>query len=197
MPTGPIPTPQPYGPQPKPICAFAGANGSATAQRPSVATAKAPTLLNRLAALVEKRYSDLVDISVKGADILDVVAAHKDSLPSTVAALKTFTQDWDTNLSIPCTNAAGQTIGQIHPSLEGSVCWQLWVVSAEQLKDPGGYTGDGPMPTSTNASVKSAAFRAQVGQMLALPFGSQPSDVALLLARALVDARGFLPGDVL
>ena len=102
--------------------------------------------------LLSVRNQDLVDISVKGADILDIVAAHRSALPSTVAALKTFTQDWDTNLSIPCTNSAGQTVGQLHPSLEGSTCWQLWVLSAEQTKNPGGYTGDGPTPAPSTAS---------------------------------------------
>jgi virulence factor Mce-like protein len=156
----------------------------------------APTLLNTIATLVSEHYTDLVDISVKGADILDIVAAHRSALPSTVAALKTFTQDWDTNLSIPCTNAAGQRIEQLHPSLAGSTCWQLWVLSAEQLKNPGGYTGDGPMPAPTTATA-AAAFRAQVRQMLALPFGVQPSDVALLLNQVLTDDHGLLPEKLL
>ncbi|TMK81713.1 MAG: MCE family protein [Actinobacteria bacterium] len=157
----------------------------------------APTVLNKLADLVDNHYQDLVDISVKGADILDIVAAHRSALPSTVAALKTFTQDWDTNLSIPCTNSAGQTVGQLHPSLEGSTCWQLWVLSAEQTKNPGGYTGNGPTPAPATASSADprilAAYRAQVGQLLALPFGTQPSDVALLMNGALVDGRGLIP----
>jgi virulence factor Mce-like protein len=154
----------------------------------------APTLLNKLATLVNDHYADLVDISVKGADILDIVAAHRGALPSTVAALKTFTQDWDTNLAIPCTNAAGQTVGQLHPSLEGSTCWQLWVLSAEQMKNPGGYTGNGPTPApATSSSITAAAYNAQVRQFLALPFGVQPSDIALLLDRALIDDRGLLP----
>ena len=160
----------------------------------------APTFLQQLADLVSRHYNDLVDISVKGADILDIVAAHRGALPSTVAALKTFTQDWDTNLAIPCTNAAGQTVGQLHPTLEGSTCWQLWVVSAEQLKSPGGYTGDGPVPlppSQNSPAVTSAAFRAQVREMLALPFGTEPSDVALLMSGALTDRRGLLPGSVL
>jgi len=157
----------------------------------------APTVLDRVAALIEARYTDLVDISVKGADILDLVASHRNALPSTVAALKTFTQDWDTNLSIPCTNAAGQTIGQMYPSLKGTTCWQLWVVSAEQLKDPGGYTGDGPMPAPTTASINSAVYRAQVRQLLALPFGSDASDLDLLLLRALTDGHGLIPESLL
>ena len=129
---------------------------------------------------------------MKGADILDIVAAHRSALPSTVAALKTFTQDWDTNLSIPCTNAAGQRIEQLHPSLAGSTCWELWVVSAEQMKSPGGYTGDGPTPAPATATA-AAAYRAQVRQLLAMPFGVQPSDVALLLNSVLTDDRGLIP----
>src|SRR5262249_54018709 len=112
----------------------------------------APTVLNKLADLVTNHYQDLVDISLKGADILDLVAAHRSALPSTVAALKTFTQDWDTNLSIPCPNSAGQTIGQFHPSLQGSTCWQLWVLTAEANKTPGGYSGDGPVPAPATAN---------------------------------------------
>jgi phospholipid/cholesterol/gamma-HCH transport system substrate-binding protein len=157
----------------------------------------APTLLNKLAALVNDHYNDLVDISVKGADILDIVAAHRSALPSTVAALKTFTQDWDTNLAIPCTNSSGQTVGQLHPSLEGSTCWQLWVLTAEAMKNPGGYTGNGPVPapaTSSGADAKTAAaYRAQVRQLLALPFGTEPSTVALLLNAALTDDGGLIP----
>jgi len=161
----------------------------------------APTVLNKLADLVNNHYQDLVDISIKGADILDLVAAHRNALPSTVAALKTFTQDWDTNLSIPCTNAAGKTIGQLHPSLEGSTCWQLWVLSAEQNKNPGGYTGNGPVPAPTTANGAdpkiAAAYRAQVRQLLALPFGSDPSEVAFLLSGALTNGSGLIPEQLL
>ena len=160
----------------------------------------APTFLTQLADLVTRHYNDLVDISVKGADILDIVAAHRGTLPATVAALKTFTQDWDTNLSIPCTNSAGHTIGQLHASLQGTTCWQLWVVSAEQMKNPGGYTGNGPVPLppdQNSPGVTSAAFRAQVREMLAMPFGTEPSDVALLMSGALADHRGLIPESVL
>jgi hypothetical protein len=68
------------------------------------------------------------------------------------------------------------------------------VLSAEQMKNPGGYTGDGPTPAPTTTSATAAAaFKAQVRQLLALPFGVQPSDLALLLDRALIDERGLLP----
>jgi virulence factor Mce-like protein len=159
----------------------------------------APTVLNKLADLVNNHYQDLVDISIKGADILDLVAAHRSALPSTIASLKTFTQDWDTNLSIPCTNSAGQTIGQLHPSLEGSTCWQLWNLTAEANKTPGGYTGDGPVPAPVTASgaTTAAAFRAQVRQLLALPYGSDPSEVAFFLSGALTNGSGLIPEQLL
>lgn len=161
----------------------------------------APTVLNKLADLVNNNYQDLVDISVKGADILDLVAAHRSVLPSTVAALKTFTEDWVTNLSIPCTNSAGKTVGQLAPSLEGSTCWQIWELTAEANKTPGGYSGDGPVPASATASGAdpkvAAAFRAQVRQLLALPFGSYPSEVAFLLSRAFTDGGGLIPEQLL
>ena len=160
----------------------------------------APTVLNKLADLVSNHYQDLVDISLKGADILDVVAAHRSALPSTVAALKTFTEDWDTNLSIPCTNAAGQTIGQLHPELAGTTCWQLWELTAEQQKNPGGYTGDGPMPAPPTASADpkiAAAYRAQVRQLLALPFGTDPSQVDYFLSDVLSNSSGLIPEQLL
>lgn len=159
----------------------------------------APTVLNKLADLVNNHYQDLVDISIKGADILDLVAAHRSALPSTVASLKTFVQDWDTNLSIPCKNSDGQTIGQLHPSLEGTTCWQLWELTAEATKTPGGYTGDGPVPAPVTASgaTTAAAFRAQVRQLLALPFGSDPSEVAFFLSSALTDGSGLIPEQLL
>src|SRR4030095_4384608 len=74
MPTGPIPTPQPYGPQPNPICAFAGANGSATAQRPSIATAKAPSRLNRrfcLSVVMAILHSSCTQRDYTGNDCAD------------------------------------------------------------------------------------------------------------------------------
>ncbi len=160
----------------------------------------APTVLNKLADLVTNHYQDLVDISLKGADILDIVAAHRGALPSTVASLKTFTQDWDTNLSIPCTNSAGQTIGQMHPSLQGTTCWQLWELTAEANKNPGGYNGNGPVPAPTNASSDpkvAAAYRAQVRQLLALPFGAEPSDLAFFLSAAFTDGSGLIPEQLL
>jgi hypothetical protein len=68
------------------------------------------------------------------------------------------------------------------------------VLSAEQMKNPGGYTGDGPTPArATSSAVTAAAYKAQVRQFLALPFGVQPTDVALLLDRALIDERGLIP----
>jgi hypothetical protein len=55
-----------------------------------------------------------------------------------------------------------------------------------------------PIPPSSNSpAVTSAAFRAQVRQMLALPFGDEPSDVALLLSAAFADPGGLLPESVL
>lgn len=161
----------------------------------------APTVLNKLADLVNNHYQDLVDISVKGADILDIVAAHRSALPSTVAGLKTFTQDWDTNLSVPCANAAGQTVGEMYPSLEGSTCWQIWQLTAEAEKTPGGYTGNGPMPAPSNASSTdpktAAAFRAQVRQLLALPFGTDPSAVAYFMSAVLSGGNGLIPEQLL
>ena len=156
----------------------------------------APTWLDIVAKLTEARYKDLVDLSVKGADVLDLVAQHRFRLPPTVSALKNFTQDWVTNLSTPCRNAAGQTLGDpdFHPSLAGTTCWQVWITSGEKQKSPGGYGPEGPTPDGAAASI---AYRAQLTELLALPFGSRPTPLELMLYRAFLTPRGMLPEEML
>jgi virulence factor Mce-like protein len=154
-----------------------------------------PTWLDVVAELVQQRYRDLVDLSVKGADILDVVAAHRTVLPSTVAGLKTFTQNWVTNLSTPCEDAGGMTVGQKHPSLAGSTCWQIWIVSEEKDKAPGGYD-DATRPTP-GPSIAAAAYVAQLRQLLALPFGTEPTGLQRLFFAPIRDARGLIPEGLL
>jgi virulence factor Mce-like protein len=152
-----------------------------------------PRWLDVLAQIVEARYNDLVDLSVKGVDILDLVSQHRFALPSTVENLKDFTQDWVTNLSAPCRKASGETLGDadFHPTLKGSTCWQVWIVSAEKNRTPGGYDST-TRPTPGSATV-SAAFRSQLTQMLAMPFGTEPTPIQLFLYRAIVNADGLIP----
>lgn len=151
----------------------------------------APDWLDVAAALVEDRFTDLVDLSVKGADILDLVASHASELPFAVEALKDFTQSWVTNLSSPCENAAGVSIGEAHPELAGSTCWQVWALTAEKNRVPGGYRPEQPMPGGS--AVAAAAYTAQLRQLLGLPFGTAPSPLATLLHRPIRDARGLIP----
>jgi virulence factor Mce-like protein len=150
-----------------------------------------PTWLDVAAGLVEQRYGDLVDLSVKGADILDLVASHRAVLPSTVHGLKTFTENWNVNLSTPCEDAGGMTVGEKHPSLAGSTCWQIWIVSAEKDKMPGGY--DAATRPTPGPSVAVAAYIAQLRQLLALPFGTEPTGLQRLFSAAIRDARGLIP----
>jgi virulence factor Mce-like protein len=152
-----------------------------------------PRWLDVVAQIVEARYQDLVDLSVKGADVLHLASQHRFALPSTVANLRAFTQNWVTNLSAPCRNAAGQTLGDsdFHPTLAGTTCWQVWIISAEKDKSPGGYDAS-TRPTPGTAAA-SAAYRAQLQSMLAMPFGTQPTQLQLFLYRAIVNADGLIP----
>ena len=154
-----------------------------------------PTWLNIAAGLVRERYQDLVDLSVKGAGILDVVAAHRAALPMTVEGLKNFTQDWVTNLSTPCKDAAGMTVGQKHPTLAGSTCWQIWQLSAEKEKLGGGYNQT-EQPKQGPSAV-AAAYRVQLGQLLGLQFGSEPTPLQLLVYSPIRDADGLIPQGML
>ncbi|HJR19694.1 MAG TPA: MCE family protein [Actinomycetota bacterium] len=151
----------------------------------------APEWLDVAAQIVEERYDDLVDLSVKGADILDLVASHASELPMAVEALKDFTQAWVTNLSTPCENVAGVTVGEAHPELAGSTCWQVWALTSEKNRVPGGY-GPAEKPTPGSA-VAAAAYVAQLRQLLGLPFGTPPSDLAVLMHGAIRDAAGLIP----
>lgn len=150
----------------------------------------APDWLDVAAQLVEQRYTDLVDLSVKGADILDLVASHKGDLPAAVENLKNFTQSWNTNLSSPCENASGVSVGEAHPELVGSTCWQVWALTSEKNRTDGGYGAEGPKPGS---AVAAAAYTAQLRQLLGLPFGVQPSGLATLLHSPIRDAHGLIP----
>ena len=151
----------------------------------------APDWLDVAAQIVEERYQDLVDLSVKGADILDLVASHASELPTAVEALKDFTQSWVTNLSSPCENVAGVSVAEAHPELAGSTCWQVWALTAEKNRVPGGYSPT-QKPTPGSA-VAAAAYVAQLRQLLGLPFGTAPSDLAVLLHGAIRDAAGLIP----
>lgn len=160
----------------------------ANADNLSAVVRDAPEWLEVAAALVESRFRDLVDLSVKGADVLDVVASHRTELPFAVEGLKDFTQAWVTNLSAPCKNLAGVSVETQNP---GSTCWQVWALTGEKTRDPGGYTGDDkPQPGN---SVAAAAYRAQVRQLLRLPFGTPASGLALLLFGPVRDASGLIP----
>ena len=155
-----------------------------------------PTWLDVVAQLTEERYRDLVDLSVKGVDVLDIVAENRFRLPPTVNALKNFTQDWVTNLSTPCRNATGQTLGDadFHPALAGTTCWQVWITGGEKQKSPGGYGPEGPTPDGASAAV---AYRAQLTQLLTLPFGTKPTPLQLMFYRAFLGPRGMLPEEML
>jgi virulence factor Mce-like protein len=154
-----------------------------------------PSWLDVLAAVVKARYRDLVDLSVKGANILDLVSAHRTELPSTVSGLKLFTQDWNTNLSTPCEDANGDTVAEKHPELAGSTCWQVWIVAGEKEKDPGGYdSSTEPQPGPAAADV---AYRAQLKTLLDLPFGTEPTGLQTFLLTPLRDAKGLIPEGLL
>ncbi len=151
----------------------------------------APEWLDVAAQMVEARFADLVDLSVKGADILDLVASHASELPMAVEALKDFTQSWVTNLSSPCENVAGVSVQEKHPELAESTCWQVWALTAEKNRVPGGYAPtEKPTPGS---AVAAAAYVAQLRQLLGLPFGKAPSDLAVLMHGAIRDAAGLIP----
>lgn len=152
-----------------------------------------PAALNGLSAIVEQRFADLLDLSFKGGEILDLVASHRTALPGAVEALKDFTQAWVTNLSTPCEDATGLEIGEKHPELAGSTCWQVWILTNEKEKPEGAYGSEGPAPSST----ASAAYRAQLRELLAIPFGRDASDLAALLHRAVRDERGLIPQELL
>jgi phospholipid/cholesterol/gamma-HCH transport system substrate-binding protein len=148
----------------------------------------APAWLDVVAAIVAARYDDLVDLSVKGADILDLVASHREALPGTVDALRRFTEAWVTNMSTPCRALGGRTVEADNP---GSTCWQVWILTAEKDREPGGYgAADRPRPGPAAAR---AAYRAQLRGLLRLPFGAEPSDLAVLLHEPIRDARGLIP----
>lgn len=149
----------------------------------------APDWLTVAAQLVEDRYADLVDLSVKGADILDLVASHADELPFAVDALKKFTQSWNTNLSSPCENISGVSVETVNP---GSTCWQVWALTAE--KSRAGYGAEGPKP---GPGVAAAAYTAQLRQLLGLPFGTQASGLADLMFSPIRDDRGLIPEELL
>ena len=150
-----------------------------------------PTWLDVAASLVEERYRDLVDLSVKGATVLDLVASHRFALPMTVDGLKNFTQDWVTNLSTPCEDANGMTVGEKHHELLGSTCWQIWILRAEKEKMPGGYN-DMTRPTP-GPSAAAAAYSAQLRTLLGLPFGTDPSPLQLLFYSSIRNDRGLIP----
>lgn len=176
-------------------------NQTIIANREDVAGAlrDVPKWLDSLGQLIEARYVDLVDLSVKGSDILQLVARKRDGLPFTINALKNFTQSWVTNMSLGCTRGGSPAnqdeIGEIYPQLNSSTCWQIWNLSAEGGKNPGGYSAaNQPTPNSRAAS---RAYLAQLRHLLSLPFGDDLGDVAALLYGPLRNRDGLLPEEIL
>lgn len=157
--------------------------------------ADTPSWIDPLTAIMQARYVDLVDLSVKGADVVSLVSDHRQAIPYTVESLKNFTQDWVTNLSIGCFNANGQSIDSLHPSLAGSTCWQIWQAGGELQRAPsdGAYdSGTRPVPNATTQ-----AYRVQVRSLLRLSAGEEPSDLSLLLFGATRDGDGLVPQELL
>jgi len=157
--------------------------------------ADTPSWIDPLTAIMQARYADLVDLSVKGADIVSLVSDHRQAIPYTVSSLKNFTQDWVTNLSVGCFNANEQSIDTLHPSLAGSTCWQIWQAGGELQRAP----GDGAYDSGTRPLPNSAtqAYRVQVRSLLKLSSGREPSDLSLMLFGAVRDPRGLIPQELL
>ena len=162
----------------------------------SASLRNAPTWLDEFGQIMESKYGDLVDISVKGVDVLDLVTGHRESLPFIVTSLKNFTQSWVTNMSVGCTNGiTGETVASTHPSLAGSTCWQVWNLSGEPVKSPGGYNAfTKPRPNSATAA---AAYDAQLKVLLTVPFGQDVSDLTSLVYAPIRDDDGLIPEDLL
>ncbi|HLF69763.1 MAG TPA: MlaD family protein, partial [Actinomycetota bacterium] len=121
-----------------------------------------PSWMTKLAEILGERRADVITLSVQGADILAVVSARRDILPATVGGLKHFTESWDTNLSVGCTMPDGTTIGQVHPELDGSTCWQIWQVDGEQQRVPGGYSPSERPTVLSDSPISDRAFKAQL-----------------------------------
>lgn len=159
----------------------------------------APRWLGRVGRLMERRHTDLVDLSLLGFDIVELVADHRLALPSTVEGLKNFTQAWVTNLSVGCT-ASGQSIQTAYPpggeSLKDSTCWQIWNVDGEDQRPPSDFYSPGTWPRP-DPSYSSSAYRAQLGTLLALGSGEQPSSVAELMFSAVRGPDGLIPEGLL
>lgn len=156
-----------------------------------------PSWMTKLADILGERRADVVSLSVQGADILSVVSARRDVLPSTVEGLKHFTGSWDTNLSVGCTMPDGTSIGQVHPELDGSTCWQIWQVDAEQQREPGGYSPSERPTVMNDSPISRRAFKAQLHNLLKLPFGKPPSPLDEILFSALKDDSGLIPEGLL
>lgn len=155
------------------------------------ALAEAPVWLDTLAAIMEARLADLIDLSVLGADVLDLLAAHGEDLPPTVEALKDFAGAWVGSLSVGCENRDGMTIAEVHPKLAGSTCWQIWQPSAENPRVPGAY-GPGEAPGTTSASV----YRRQLSGIMGLSQGEDPGDLASMLFSPLRGLNGSIIGGI-
>lgn len=158
-----------------------------------------PRWLGSLASLMRARYSDLLDVSIQGNDVLDVVTARRAVIPSTVEGLKNFTQAWVTDLMVGCKKASGQTIDQAHPntSLEGTTCWQIWQVDnrLDSKENKVAYNEDDrPVP---NPKTAQAAYLAQLRTLLALPFGRKVPELSPLLFDAIRDRHGLVPEGLL
>jgi virulence factor Mce-like protein len=152
-----------------------------------------PEWMNSIAELMEARFTDLVDLSVKGADVLDTVAVHREKLPPTIQALKNFTQSWVTNMSVGCTQG-NKPIAQVHPELAGTTCWQIWNLTAESEKTTSGLGPyDGATRPTPNTAISQKAFEAQVTQLQRLTFGNTPTDLSLFLYQPLRDRNGLIP----
>lgn len=169
-------------------------NRTVVANRSEVeaALADVPEWMIALAEIMGDRLVDLKDLSNKGVDVVETVGDHRDELPFTVESLKLFTQAWVTNMSVGCFNSDGDNIGDIHPSLAGSTCWQIWNLSAEANKVPGAYGPEGPTPDTA-----SAAYGAQLRHLLGVPYPEDVSPLSRLLYRPIQNSHGLIPEELL
>lgn len=175
-------------------------NSSLLARRADLSGAleDVPQWMNELAGIMNSRHGDLVDISLMGVEVLDLVESYRDILPSTVAGLKNFTEAWNTNLSVGCTNANGDSIATAHPpggeGLKTSTCWQIWQVDGEDNKQPIYTEQTQPRPDSATSA---AAYNSQLKTLLTLDFGEEPSDLARLMYGVVRNSQGLIPQELL
>ena len=69
----------------------------------------------------------------------------------------------------------------------------MWILTAEKDKPEGGYDATTRPTPGPGASIAAAAYIAQLRQMLALPFGTEPTPLQRLLYSSIRDANGLIP----